>query len=100
MVMPVTAFSPTFLPLRWQQIGWAVKSFRQHTTGQLEEERRLIQIGQASTGSLVSNLVRASASFSRHLFSLLFLLFLPFLPSQNRQYLPAIKPSLQTYSTI
>jgi hypothetical protein len=91
MVMLVAAFSPIFVPLRWQQIGRAVNSFREHTTGQLGEERRLVQVGQAGTGTLVSNLVRASASSSRHFFSLL--LFLPSLPSQNRQYLPAINPS-------
>jgi hypothetical protein len=66
-------------------------------TGQLGEERRLIQIDQAGTGTLFSNLVRASASSPRHFFSLL---FFPSLPSQNRQYLPAINSSPHAYSPI
>ena len=60
MVMPVASFAPSFLPLQWQQIGWAIKSFREYMSGQLEDERQLIRDGKPGTGTLVSNLVRAS----------------------------------------
>lgn len=60
MVLPEGAFSPSFMPLKWQRIGWAVKSFREHMQRQIEDERSLMQSGKPGTGNLVSNLVRAS----------------------------------------
>ena len=60
MVMPVAAFTPLIMPLKWQQIGWAIKNFRDYMSGQLEDERHLVRSGKPGTGTLVSNLVRAS----------------------------------------
>ena len=60
MVMPVAAFAPSFMPLKWHQIGWAIKSFREYVSGQLEDKRHLIRSGKPGTGTLGSNLVRAS----------------------------------------
>ena len=60
IVMPVVAFAPSFMPLKWKQIGWAIKSFRAYMSDQLKDERQLIQNGKPGTGTLVSNLVRAS----------------------------------------
>lgn len=61
MVLPSAAFSIPFLPDRWKQIGWAIKHFRQYMLDQLHEERRRIEKGELGTGSLMSNLVRASS---------------------------------------
>jgi cytochrome P450 len=60
MVLPEAAFSSSSFPRKWQQIGWAIKKFRDHMSNQAEDERRLMQSGMPGTGSLVSNLVRAS----------------------------------------
>ena len=61
IVMPVAAFTHLFLPLKWKQIGWAIKSFREYMLGQIEDERKLMQEGKPGTGTLVSNLVRGSS---------------------------------------
>jgi cytochrome P450 len=60
MVLPESAFSPSFMPLKWQRIGWAIKNFREYMLKQIEDERNLMQSGKQGTGDLVSNLVRAS----------------------------------------
>ena len=60
MVVPVAAFNLFFMPLKWQQTGWAIKNFREYMSGQLEDERQLVRNGKPGTGTLVSNLVRAS----------------------------------------
>lgn len=60
MVLPENTFSLSFMPLKWQRIGWAIKNFREHMSKQVEDELRLIQNGCPGSGTLVSNLVRAS----------------------------------------
>ena len=60
MVLPESAFSLSFLPPKWQRIGWAIKNFRDYMLKQIEDERDLIQSGKPGSGNLVSNLVRAS----------------------------------------
>ena len=65
MVVPVAAFAPSFMPLKWQQIGWAIKSFREYMSRQVEDERQLVREGKPATGTLVSNLVRASDEAAR-----------------------------------
>ena len=60
IVLPTVAFRVPFLPVKWRQIGWAITDFRQHMLDQLEEEKRLISEGKPGSGTLMSNLVRAS----------------------------------------
>ena len=60
MVLPAKAFQIPGAPSKWSQIGWAITVFREYMLTQLEEERRLIAEGQPGTGTLMSNLVRAS----------------------------------------
>ena len=60
LIFPEAAFSISFLPASWKQIGWAVRHFRGYMLRQIEDERRLINEGQPGSGTLVSNLVRAS----------------------------------------
>lgn len=60
MVLPEKVFTLPFLPRNFQQVGWAITSFREYMTAQVAAERELIRNGEAGTGNLVSNLVRAS----------------------------------------
>ena len=60
LILPEAAFSIPFLPNSWKQIGWAVRHFREYMLKQVEDERRLIKEGRPGSGTLVSNLVRAS----------------------------------------
>lgn len=60
MVLPESVFSLSFMPLKWLQIGWAIKQFREYMRKQIEDERDLMQSGKPGTGNLASNLVRAS----------------------------------------
>ncbi|CAD6441370.1 c4f7cdbb-ac19-49b3-8764-245b3c3a3399 [Sclerotinia trifoliorum] len=60
MVLPEKVFTLPFLPRSFQQVGWAINSFREYMTAQVAAERELIRNGEAGTGNLVSNLVRAS----------------------------------------
>ena len=60
MVLPVKAFDVSFLPIKWQQIGKAVTKFRNYMLTQLADEKRLVKEGKAGSGTLMSNLVRAS----------------------------------------
>lgn len=60
MVLPEKAFTLPFLPRSFQQVGWAINSFREYMTAQVATERELIRNGETGTGTLVSNLVRAS----------------------------------------
>ncbi|KAL8792689.1 MAG: hypothetical protein Q9195_004749 [Heterodermia aff. obscurata] len=48
------------LPAKWRQIGLAVASFREYMLDQLADEKRLIAEGKPGSGTLMSNLVRAS----------------------------------------
>ena len=60
IVLPPVLFRIPFLPFKWQQIGWAVSEFRQYMLDQLAEEKRLLLAGKPGSGTLISNLVRAS----------------------------------------
>lgn len=60
LVLPPWAFRIPFLPSKWTQIGWAISEFRRYMMGQLADERRLIAEGKPGSGTLMSNLVRAS----------------------------------------
>ena len=60
MILPHAIFSIPFAPKSWRQIGWAIKEFRAHMTKQLTDEKQRIANGEPGTGTLVSNLVRAS----------------------------------------
>lgn len=60
IVLPPVVFRILFLPFKWQQIGWAVSEFRLYMLDQLAEEKRLLLAGKPGSGTLISNLVRAS----------------------------------------
>lgn len=65
MVMPVKAFDIPFLPAKWTRIGKAVADFRGYMLTQLADEKRLIAEGKPGSGTLMSNLVRASNEVSQ-----------------------------------
>lgn len=65
MVMPAKAFDIPFLPAKWTQIGRAVAEFRRYMLTQLADEKRLIAEGKPGSGTLMSNLVRASSEGSQ-----------------------------------
>jgi cytochrome P450 len=60
MIFPAKIFQIPFLPSKWRQIGWAITEFRTYMLTQIAEERNLIAEGKPGSGTLVSNLVRAS----------------------------------------
>ena len=60
LVLPSIAFQIPFLPTKWRQIGWAITDFREYMLEQLTQEKRLIAEGKPGSGTLMSNLVRAS----------------------------------------
>ena len=60
IVLPSVVFRIPFLPYKWKKIGWAVSEFRQYMLAQLAEEKRLLLAGKPGSGTLISNLVRAS----------------------------------------
>ena len=60
LVLPPGVFRISLLPSKWKNIGWAVTEFRRYMLDQLAEEKRLIAAGRPGSGTLVSNLVRAS----------------------------------------
>ena len=60
LVLPQWVFRVPFLPTKWTQIGWAITEFKQYMLGQLAEEKRLIAEEKPGSGTLMSNLVRAS----------------------------------------
>ncbi len=62
IILPPVAFRIPFLPFKWQQIGWAISEFRQYMLDQLAEEKQLLLAGKPGSGTLISNLVRASES--------------------------------------
>lgn len=65
IVMPVKAFDIPFLPAKWTQIGKAVAGFREYMLSQLADEKKLIAEGKPGSGTLMSNLVRASDEVSQ-----------------------------------
>ena len=60
LVLPPAVFRIPLLPSKWKQIGWAITEFRKYMLDQLADEKRLIVEGRPGSGTLVSNLVRAS----------------------------------------
>lgn len=60
IVLPTFAFRLPFLPSKWKRIGLAVTAFRKYMLDQLAEEKRLIAEGKNGSGTLMSNLIRAS----------------------------------------
>ena len=60
LAVPSQVFSLPFLPTKWAQVGWAKKVFKQHMLDQIADEKQLIWEGKPGSGTLVSNLVRAS----------------------------------------
>lgn len=60
IVLPSVVFRIPFLPFKWKRIGWAVSEFRQYMLDQLAKEKRLLLAGKPGSGTLISNLVRAS----------------------------------------
>ncbi len=63
-VLPATAFRLPFLPAKWKHIGVAVTNFRGYMLDQLAHEKGLIEEGKPGSGTLMSNLVRASGARS------------------------------------
>ncbi|KAL8690124.1 MAG: hypothetical protein Q9218_004356 [Villophora microphyllina] len=60
LVLPARLFSLPFAPKQWKQVGWALQAFRDYMLDQIEDEKRSMSEGEAGSGTLVSNLVRAS----------------------------------------
>lgn len=60
LVVPSQVFSLPLLPTRWTQVGWAKTAFRKYMLDQIADEKQLMSEGKAGSGTLVSNLVRAS----------------------------------------
>ena len=60
LVLPMIAFQIPFMPAKWKQIGLAVTAFRKYMLDQLADEKRLVAEGMPGSGTLMSNLVRAS----------------------------------------
>ncbi|KAG8525756.1 uncharacterized protein KY384_000516 [Bacidia gigantensis] len=69
-VLTIVVLSPRFfqlpcLPQRLRRVGVAIKEFKNYMLSQITEERRLEALGHAGSGTLVSNLVRASSEDSQ-----------------------------------
>ncbi|KAL8955419.1 MAG: hypothetical protein Q9183_006656, partial [Haloplaca sp. 2 TL-2023] len=60
IVLPPIVFRIPFLPQKWQQIGSAVTNFKEYMLEQMAEEQSLVQAGKQGSGTLISNLIRAS----------------------------------------
>ena len=60
IVLPAVVFRIPLLPVKWKQIGWAITDFRNYMLEQLARERHLVAEGKPGSGTLISNLVRAS----------------------------------------
>ncbi|KAI4269592.1 MAG: hypothetical protein LQ337_007188 [Flavoplaca oasis] len=60
IVLPAAIFRILFLPHRWKQIGAAVTNFQKYMQEQVLEEQALMAQGKQGSGTLISNLVRAS----------------------------------------
>lgn len=65
MVMLVKAFDIPLLPAKWTQIGKAIADFRAYILTQLADEKVLIVEGKPGSGTLISNLIRASNEVSQ-----------------------------------
>ncbi|KAL8946631.1 MAG: hypothetical protein Q9222_006997, partial [Ikaeria aurantiellina] len=60
LVLPAKVFDLPFMPTEWTKISWALSAFRQYMLDQVADEKKLISQGKSGSGTLVSNLVRAS----------------------------------------
>ena len=60
IVLPAIVFRIPLLPAKWKQIGWAITDFKKYMLDQLAEERYLMAEAKPGSGTLISNLVRAS----------------------------------------
>lgn len=60
LVVPRLVFSVPFFPDKWKRIGRAITHLRTYMLDLIEAEKQLIQKGQPGTGTLVSDLTRAS----------------------------------------
>ncbi|KAL8932284.1 MAG: hypothetical protein Q9211_006405 [Gyalolechia sp. 1 TL-2023] len=60
IVLPPFVFRIPFTPPRWKRIGAAVTNFKDYMQKQVEEEKALVEAGKRGSGTLISNLVRAS----------------------------------------
>ncbi|KAL9020662.1 MAG: hypothetical protein Q9185_002110 [Variospora sp. 1 TL-2023] len=60
IVLPPFLFHIPFLPRRWKRIGAAVTYFTEHMHDQVAQEKGLMESGKQGSGTLISNLVRAS----------------------------------------
>ncbi|KAL8922717.1 MAG: hypothetical protein Q9208_005030 [Pyrenodesmia sp. 3 TL-2023] len=60
IVLPASCFALPFLPKKWTKIGLAMTAFKQYMLEEVADEKLSISEGKPGTGTLVSNLVRAS----------------------------------------
>ncbi|KAI9711575.1 MAG: hypothetical protein M1820_002140 [Bogoriella megaspora] len=65
LVFPASIFTLPGVPTSWKRIGWAVQYFRTYMLQQVHDEQQLVRNGQSGTGTLISNLVRASNEAAR-----------------------------------
>ncbi|KAI4244600.1 MAG: hypothetical protein LQ352_006765, partial [Teloschistes flavicans] len=65
LVLPAKLFSMPYMPKQWQQVGWALPAFKKYMLDQIDDEKRSMSEGKAGSGTLVSNLVRASENQQR-----------------------------------
>ena len=61
VVLTPRFFQLPYLPAHLKQIGWAIKEFKSYMHSQLSEEKALEKEGYSGTGTMMSNLVRASS---------------------------------------
>ena len=66
LVLPSWFYNIPVLPARWKRVGEAITHFQQYMKDQLANERQLIVEGKPGSGTLMSNLVRASAEVSNN----------------------------------
>lgn len=64
VVLPAKIFDLPFLPASWKRVGLAKRNFRKYMLDQLGKEKELQLQGKPGSGSLMSNLVRASEEVS------------------------------------
>ena len=65
VVLTPAFFRLPFLPSHLKRIGWAIKEFKHYMLSQLTEEKQLEAQGHSGSGTLMSNLVRASSEESQ-----------------------------------
>lgn len=60
IVLPPLVFRIPFTPQKWKRIETAVTNFKEYVQEQVEEEKASAEAGKRGSGTLISNLVRAS----------------------------------------